>query len=149
MSNSLWPHGQQHDKLPCPSLSPRVCLNSCPLSWWCHSSHLNLCCPFSSCLQSFPVPRSFHIRWPKYWSFSFCINSSNEYSKLISFRIDWFDLLDVQGTLKSLLDSWEHHNLKASILWPLAFFMVQLSHPVHDYGKAIALTIPGIQGLPS
>ena len=59
MSNSLQPHEQQHDKLPCPSLSPRVCLNSCPLSWWCHSSHLILCRPFSSCLQSFPVPRSF------------------------------------------------------------------------------------------
>ena len=79
-----------------------------------------------------------HIRWPKYWSFSFCISSSNEYSGLISVRIDWFDLLAVQGTLKSLL---QHHSSKASILWCSAFFIVQHAHPYMTTGKTIALTI--------
>ena len=78
-----------------------------------------------------------HIRWPKYWSFSFSISPSNEYSGLISFRMDWLDLLAVQGTQKSLL---EHHSSKASILWHSAFFMVQLSHPYMITGKTIALT---------
>ena len=78
-----------------------------------------------------------HIRWPKYWSFSFSINPSNEYSGLISFRMDWLDLLAVQGTLKSLV---QHHNLKASILRHPAFFIVQLSHPYMTIGKTIALT---------
>ena len=77
------------------------------------------------------------IRWPKYWSFSFSINPSNEYSGLISFRVDWFDLLAVQGTLKSLL---QHHSSKVSILWHSAFFIVQLSHPYMTTGKTIALT---------
>ena len=76
-------------------------------------------------------------RWPKYWSFNFSISSSNEYSGLISFRVDWLDLLAVQGTLKSLL---QHHSSKASILWCSAFFMVQLSHPYMTIGKTIALT---------
>ena len=90
--------------------SPEVCSSSCPLSWWCHPAISSSVTPFSSCPQSFPAsgsfPResSFHIRWPKYWSFSFSISPSNEYSGLISFRIDWFDL-PVQGTLKSLLDT--------------------------------------------
>ena len=79
-----------------------------------------------------------HTRWPKYWSFSFSTSPSNEYSRLISFRIYWFDLLSVQGTLKSLL---QHHKLKPSILWRSAFFMVQLSHPNVTAGKSIALTI--------
>ena len=78
-----------------------------------------------------------HIRWPKYWSFSFSINPSNEHKRLISFRMDWLELLSVQGTLKSLL---QHHSSKASILWPSAFFMVQLSHPYMANGKTIALT---------
>ena len=78
-----------------------------------------------------------HIRWPKLWSFSFSISPSNEYSELISFRIDWFDLLAVQGTLKSLL---QHHSSKASILWCSAFFIMQLSHPYMPTGKTIALT---------
>ena len=78
------------------------------------------------------------IQWPKYWTFSSSISPSNEYSGLISFRIDWFDLLAVQGSLKSLL---QHHNLKASVLWHLAFFMVHLSHPYMTTGKTIALTI--------
>ena len=77
------------------------------------------------------------IRWPKYWSFSFSISPSNEYSGLISFRIDWFDLLAVQGTVKSLL---QHHSSKVSILWHSAFFMVQLSHPDMTTGKTITLT---------
>ena len=98
--------------------------------------------PFSSCLQSFPASGSFlelalHIRWPKYWINSFSISPSNEYSELISFRIDWFDLLTFQGTLKSLL---QHHTSKPSILWHSPFFMVQLSHPYMITGKTIALT---------
>ena len=96
---------------------------------------------FSICLHSFPVrvfssESALHIRWPRYWSFS--ISPSNEYSGLISFRIDWFDLLAVQGTLKSLL---QHHSLKASILRCAGFFMVQLSHPYMTTGKTIALTL--------
>ena len=89
------------------------CSNSCPLSRWCHPTISSSVIPFSSCLQSFPASRSFHyesvlhIRWPKYWSFSFSISPSNEYSGLISFRIDWFDLLTIQGTLKTLL---QHHS---------------------------------------
>ena len=95
------------------------------------SNHLILCRPFSSHPQSFPAPESFQmsqlaIRWPKYWSFSFSINPANEYSGLISLRIDWLDLLAVQGTHKNLL---QHHSSKASILQRSAFFMVQLSHP--------------------
>ena len=78
-----------------------------------------------------------HIRWPKYWNFSFSISSSNEYSGQISFRINWFDFFAIQGTLKGLL---QHHSSKASILWFLAFFMVQLSHPYMTTGKTIALT---------
>ena len=84
-----------------------------------------------------------HIRWPKYWSFNFSISPSDEYSGLISFRIDWLDLLAVQGTLKSLL---RHHSLNASILWCSAFFMVQLSHPYMTTGKTIALTIWALVG---
>ena len=99
---------------------------------------------FFSCPKSFPASGFFsnesalHIRWPKCWSFSFSISLSNEYSGLISFRIDWFDLLAVQGILKSLL---QHHNLKASVLRRSAFFMVQLSHLYMTTGKTIALTI--------
>ena len=98
--------------------------------------------PFSSCLQSFPASRSTNesvlpIRWPKYWSFSFNFSPSNEYSGLISFRIDWFDLLAVQGTLKSLL---QHHSSKASIFQYSAFFIVQFLHSYVTTGKPIALT---------
>ena len=88
-------------------------------------------------IRVFSSELALHIRWPKYWTFSFSISPSNEYSGLISFRIDWFDLLAVQGTLKSLL---QHHSSKASILRCSAFFMVQLSHPYMTTGKAIALT---------
>ena len=107
MSDSLWPHGLQHARLPCPSPTPRACLNSCPSSWWCHPTISSSVVPFSSCLQSFPAISVFSnelvlwIRWPKYWSFSFSISPSNEYSGLISFRMDWLDLLAVQGTLES------------------------------------------------
>ena len=106
------------------------------------SNHLILCHPLLLLPSIFPSVRVFSnesvlpIRWPKYWSFSFSISSSNEYSGLISFRIDWFDLLAVQGTLKSLL---QHHSSKASILWHSVFFMVQLSQPYRITGKTIAL----------
>ena len=107
------------------------------------SKHLILCCPLFLPPSIFPSIKVFsnesvlHIRWPKYWSFSFSISPSNENSGLISFRMDWLDLLAVQGTLKSLL---QHHSSKASVLQCLAFFMVQLSHPYITTGKTIALT---------
>ena len=107
------------------------------------SNHLILCRPLLILPSIIPSNRVFsnesalHIRWPKYWSFSFSISPSNEYLRLISFRIDWFDLLAVQGTLKSLL---QHHSSKASILRQSAFFTVQLSHPYMTTGKIIALT---------
>ena len=142
MSNSLQPHRLQHSRLPCSSLSCGICSDSWPLSRWCHPTISSSVASFS-CSQSFPASRSFskesalHIRWPKEWSFSFSISPSNEYSQLISFRMDWFDLLAVQGTLKSLL--W-HHSSKASILQCSAFFMVHFSHPYMTTGKTIALT---------
>ena len=106
MSNSLWPLGLKHVRIPCSSLSPRVCSNSCSLSQWCHSTVFSSVAPFSSCPQSFPASGSFPvsqlcIRWPKYWRFSFSNSSSNEYSGLISFRINWFDLVAAHGNLKS------------------------------------------------
>ena len=107
------------------------------------SNHLILCCPLLLPPPIFPRIRVFsnesvlHIRWPKYWSFSFSISPSNEYSGLISFRMDWLDLLAVQGTLKSLL---QHDRSKASIFQHSAFFIVQLSHPYMTTGKTIALT---------
>ena len=107
------------------------------------SNHLILCCPLLlppsilCSIRVFSKESALHIRWPNYWSFSFNISPSNEYSGLISFRMDWLDLLAVQGTLKSLL---QHHSSKASILWPSAFFIVQLSHLYMTTGKTIALT---------
>ena len=107
------------------------------------SNHLLLCCPLLLPPSIFPSIRVFtnesvlHIRWPKYWNFSFSISPSNEYSGLISFRMDWFDLLAVQGTLKSLF---QHHSSRASILHCSVFFMVQLSHPYMTTGNTIALT---------
>ena len=107
------------------------------------SNHLNLCHPLLHPPSIFPSIRGFsnesvlHIRWPKYWSFSFSISSSNEYTGLISFSMDWRNLLTVQGTIKSLL---QHHSSKASILWHSASFIVQLSHPYMTTGKTIALT---------
>ena len=142
MSDSLQPYGLQHTTPPCPSPTPGACSSSCPLSHVMPSNHLILHRP--------PSPFAFHlsstrvfsnelvlcIRWPKYWSFSFSISPSNEYSGLISFRIDWFDVA-VQGTLKSLL---QHHSSKAPILLHSAFFMVQLSYPHMTTGKTLALT---------
>ena len=108
------------------------------------SNHLILCRPLLPwpsilpCIRVYSNESALHIRWPKYWSFSFSISPSNEYSGLISFGIDWFDLFTIQGTLKSLL---QHHSSKISILQYSAFFLVQLSHPYMTTGKTIALTI--------
>ena len=143
VSNSLQPHGLQHARLPCPSPTAGAYSNSYPSRWWCHPTIPYSIVPFFSHLQSFPASGFFsndlvlHIRRPKFWSFSFCISCSNEYSGLISFRINWFDLA-VQGTPKSLL---QHHRSKTSILLFSAFFMVQRSHPYMTTGKTIALTI--------
>ena len=134
---------------PCPSPTPGVHPTSYPLSWWCHPTILSSVISFSPCPQSFPASGSFpcirtnesalRIRWPKDWSFSFSISPSNEHPGLISFRMDWLDLLAVQGTLKSLL---QHYSSKVSILLCSAFFIVQLSHPYMTTGKTIALTRP-------
>ena len=142
MSNSLWPHGLQHTRPPCPSQAPGVCSNSCPLCPWCHPT-ISCCHPLLLLPSIFPSIRVFssesalRITWPKYWSFSFSISPFSDYSGLISFRIDWLDLLAVQWTLKSLL---QHHSSKASILQCSAFFIVQLSYPYMTTGKTIALT---------
>ena len=115
-----------------------------PIKLVISSNHLILCCPLLLLPSIFPSIRVFSnesalcIRWPKYWSFSFNISPSNEHSGLLSFRMDWFDLLAVQETLKSFL---QHHNSKTSILWHSAFFMVQLSYPYTTIGKTIGLTI--------
>ena len=138
VSDSLRLHGLQHPRPPCPSPTPGAYSNSCPLSPWCHPSISSFVIPFS-CLQffvasgSFPMSQLFtHIRWPKYWSFSFSFSPPNEYSGLISFRMHWLNLLALQGTLKSLL---QHHSSKASILWLSALFIVQLSHSYMTTGK--------------
>ena len=143
MSDSLRSQELQHSKLAHPSLSPRVCSNSYSLSWWCYPTISSLSRPFHPALnlsqhQSLYSESALHIRWPKYWSFSFRISPSNEYSELISFRIDWLDLLAVQGTLKSLL---QHHNLKISVLQHSAFFMVQLLHLYMTTGRTTALIV--------
>ena len=139
------PVDMEHARPPCPSLSPGVCENSCPLNQWCHpSNHLILCCPLvllpSICpsLGVFSSESALCIRWPKSWSFSFSIGASSEYSGSISFRIDCFHPLAAQGTLKTLL---QHHSSKASVLWHSAFFIVQLSHPYLTAGKTISLTM--------
>ena len=125
VSNSLWPYESQHTRPPCPSPAPGVYPNSSPLSRWCHPTISSSVVPFLLPPSIFPSIRVFsnesvlRIRLPKYWSFSFNISSSNEHPELISFRMDWLDLLAVQGTLKSLL---QHHSSKASILC-LAFFI--------------------------
>ena len=141
-SNSLQPHGLQHARLPCPSQTLQLAQT--------HVHQISDAIPPSYPLLSplllpsiFPSIRVFSsesvlcIRWPKYWSFGFNVNPSNEYSGLISFRIGWLDLLAVQGTLKSLL---QHHSSKASVLQHSAFFIVQLSCPHMTTGKNIALT---------
>ena len=143
MSNYLQPHELQHARVPCPSPSPRDCPSSCPLSWWCHPT-ISSCHPLLLLLSIFPRIRVFssesalRIRWPKYWGgFSFSISPSNEYSRLISFRIDCFDLLVVQGTLKSLL---QHHSSKASILWHSAFFWKRKWQPTPVFLRNILWT---------
>ena len=144
MSDSLQPHGQQHTRLPCSSPTPRSLLKLMSIESVMPSYRLILCnllllpSIFPS-IWVFPNESILWIRGPKYLSFSFSWNwsPSNEYSELISFRIDWLDLLAVQGTLKSLP---HHHSSKASILWRSAFFMVQLSCPYMTTGKTIALT---------
>ena len=141
VSDSLWPHELQHTRPPCPSPTPRAYPNLCLLSWW--FNHLILCHPLLLLPLIFPSIRVFSnesalcIRWPKYWSFSFSISPSNEHPWLISFRMDWLDLLAGQETLESLL---QHHSSKASIFRCSAFFRVQLSHPYMTTGKTIALT---------
>ena len=138
MSDSLQPYGWQHARPPCPSPTPRVYSNSCPIELVLPPNHLILHCPLLLLPSIFPSIRVFpkeavlRIRYPKYWSFSFSISLSNEYSGLIFFRIDWLEILAVQGTLKSLL---QHHSSKAAIFQHWAFFTVQLSHPYMTTGK--------------
>ena len=142
VSDSLRPHGLQDSRPPCPSPTPSL-LKLMSIELVMLSSHLIFCHPLLLPPSIFPSIRVFsnvsvlHIRWPKYWSFSFNISPSNEYSELISFRMDWLALLAVQGTLKSLL---QHHSLKASILRCSTFFIVQLSPPYMVTGKTITLT---------
>ena len=138
----MWPHGLQHARLLCPSPTPRVYSNSCPLSWWCHPTMSSSVVPFSSCLRSFPasgsVPVSqFFTSVAKVLEFQLQHHSFQWTPGLISFRMDWLDLRAVQGTLKSLL---QHHSSKASILRHSAFFIVQLSHPYMTTRKTIVLT---------
>ena len=142
MSDSLRPHGLWNTRLPSPSTSPRVCSDSCPFNQRCYLTISSSAVPFSFCLPSFPASGSF----PMSQLFasgaqnicSFSIRPSNDYLRLASFRIDWFDLIAAQGTLKSLL---QHHNFKTSILWCLTFFMDQLSYLYVTTGKTIDLTI--------
>ena len=144
MSDSLRPHGLQRTRLPCPSPTPGACSNSCPSSRPCQPTISPSVISFSSCLQSFPARWSFPMsasqqvaKGLELQHQSFSTSPSNEYSGLISFRMDWLDLLAVQGTLKSLL---QHQSSKASILQCSAFFIVQFSHPYMTTGKTIALT---------
>ena len=150
MSDSLQPHGLQHTRLPCPSPFPRPCSNSCLLSLWRHPTISSLSTPSPPAFRVFSNKLAICIRWPNYWSFSFSINPSSEYSGLISFKIDWLDLLAVQGTLKSLL---QHHSSKPSILQWSAFFIVQrtiysffivqdLSEPLKSWCASWNLLVP-------
>ena len=144
VSNSLGPHGLQHARFPCSSPSLGVCSNSCPWSQWCRptmmpSNHLILCHPLlllppiPPSIRVFSSESTLHMRWPKYWSFSFSISPSNEHPGLISFKMDWLDLLAVQGTLKSLL---QHHTQFKSINSSVLSF---LHHPtltsIRDHWK--------------
>ena len=140
VSHSLWPHGLQHTRPPCPSPTPRVYSNSCPLSWWCHPTISSSVIPFSSCLQSFPASESFQMT-QVFASGGQSIGVSASTSVLPMNIQDWFPLgwisLQSKGLFKSLL---QHHSSKASILLCSAFFVVQLSHPYMTTGKTIALT---------
>ena len=142
MSDSLWPHEPQHARPPCPSQTPRVYSNSCPSSQWCHPAISSSVIPFSSCPQS--LPASGFFQWvnslyevAKVLEFQLQHQSFQWTPGMISFRMDWLELLAVQGTLKSLF---QHHNSKASIFRCSAFFTVQLSHPYMTPEKTIALT---------
>ena len=142
VSNSLLPHEQKHARPPCPSPTPESTQTHVHrVSDAIQQSHsccpLLLLCPIPPSIRVFSNESALCIRWPKYWSFSFSISLSNEHPGLISFRMDWLDLLAVQGTLKSPL---QHHSSKASILWCSAFFTVQPSRPYMTTGKTIALT---------
>jgi len=143
MSDSLQPHEPQQVRPPCPSLTPGVHPNPCPLSRWCHPTISSSVTPLLLLPSIFPSIRVFSnestlcMRWPKYWRFSFNISPSNEHPGLIPFRMDRLELLAILGILKSLL---QHHSSKASILQCSAFFIVQLSHPYMTTGKTIALT---------
>ena len=132
VSDSLRPHEPQHTRPPCPSPTAGVYPNPCPLSWWCHP--LLLLPSIFPSIRVFSNESAVRIRWSKYWTSS--ISPYNESSGLFSFRIDWLDLLAIQGTLKSL----QHHSSEASVLWCSAFFMIQLSHHYMTTGKTIALT---------
>ena len=141
--DSLWSRGLQHTRLPCPSPTHGAYSKSCPSSWWCHPTISSSVIPFSFCLQSFPHQNLFQwvsslYQVAKVLELQLQHRPSNEYSGLISFRMDWFDLLAVQGTLKGLL---QHHSSIASILRCSVFFMVQLSHPYMTTGKTTALTM--------
>ena len=146
MSDSLRLHGLQHTRPPCPPPDPRTLSNSYPLNQWCNLTISSSATPFfySFSIRVFSNELAVHIRWPKYWSFS--ISPSNEDSGSISFKIDWCELLAIQGTLKGLL---QHHSSEASILCHSAFFMVQLSYPYMTTGKTIALILAptGEQGI--
>ena len=142
VSDSLWPHGLQHARPPLSFTNSWSLIKLMSIESVMPSNHLILChllllLPSSifPSIRVFSNESALHIRWPKYWSFSFSISPSSEYSGLISFRTDWLDLLKVQGTLKSLL---QHQSSKESILRCSAFFMVQLSHPYRTTGKTIA-----------
>ena len=130
MSDTLWPHGLQHARPPCSSPTPRIYSNSCPLSWWCHPT-ISSSVISSSHLQSFPASGSFQM------SQLFASGAQSIGVSASAFRMDWLDLLAVQGTPKSLL---QHHSSKTSVLRCSAFFIVQLSYPYMTTGKTITLT---------
>ena len=136
VSNSLWPHGLQHASPPCPSPTPRVYPNLHPSSRWCHPSISSSVVPFSSCFncshyRGLSSKSVLCIRWPKYWSFSFNINPSNEHPGLISFRMDWLDLLAVQGTLESSPSP----QFKSSNSSALSFLYSSTLISIHDHWK--------------
>ena len=150
MSNSLWPHGLQHARPPCPSSTLGAYSNSCLLSRWCHPTIPSSVVPFFSCLQSFPASGSFPVS-QLFTSGDQNIEVSASASVLLmniqgwfSFKVDWFNLFAVQGTLKS--GTFKHPSLKASFLWCSAFFMIQLSHPYMTTRQTLALTIQTFVG---